>query len=52
MDALYWPIFISAAVIGIYAYYWYNRPSGMSEVQKVSYSYDALEDYRKLNSKK
>jgi hypothetical protein len=44
MDALYWLIFIiSAAVIGIYAYYWYNRPSGMSEVQKVSYSYDALE---------
>ena len=36
MDGLYWLIgAISAAVIGIYAHYWYTRPSGMSEVQKV-----------------
>lgn len=44
MDGLDWLIFfISAAAIGIYAHYWYTRPSGMSEVQKVLYSYQALE---------
>jgi len=52
MDGLYWLIFfISAAAIGIYAHYWHNRPSGMSEIQKVSYAYDALEyiDYYTKN---
>ncbi len=45
MNGLYWlvPLLIIAAVIGVYARYWYYRPSGMSEILSASYSHQTLE---------
>ena len=44
MDGLYWLIFlVTAAATTIYVHYWYTRPSGMSKIEKVSYSSRALQ---------
>ncbi len=44
MDGLYWLIFlVFAAATAIYAHYWYARPSDMPEIEKVSYSSQALQ---------